>query len=523
MLKILRKKGVAKRICWSIVIIIIIAFGFAGKAYLLSGRKHTNYAGTIFGKKIAFNDYAKAYHAVNIQEMLKYGDNFDKIKPFLNLEAAAWDRLILLHEANIAKINVSDEEVIDEIKKYPFFQRNGKFDNDLYKRILLRYFRIKPREFEESIRQTLMMRKLYEQKTAGTSISEQEIFNTYKRRNEKVQVNYVLIPTKAFLNKATFNEKKAHEYFKNHKNEFKVPVMVDVKYITLDFPTKDKDNNKQDNNNNNTTASKQDKNKDKEIEKIKTKAQQIYKQLTLSPSLKEVAQKNGIKMHTTGYFSMEKPNLKPGWSYKILTQVFQMQPGDIMEPFKTSKGLCIIQLRARKEAHIPTYQEAKEQIRKAVLKQEAKKIAKQAGEQYLKTIKEELSKTKLKDFAKIVKNLGLEIHQTPIFTRGQYLPTVGISHNFQTAAFKLTPENPLSGLIDTPKGFCILYLEKYIPVDKKQYTKDRNSLSKILLDQRKNEIFNNYMKAIREKANLKDNIAEIQKNKTNNSQSNENP
>ncbi len=506
MLKILRKKGVAKRISWVIVILIILAFGFAGKAYLLSGRKQFNYAGEIFGRKISFDQYKKAYKAVSIQALIQYGDNFDKLKPFLNLEREAWDRLILLHEAKKAKITVSDEEVIETIAKYPFFQKNGKFDNEIYTRILRRYFRIKPRDFEESMRETIMMAKLYEQKTAGISISEKEIFNNYKKRNEKVQVNYVFVPIDKFIDKAVFNEKKAKEYFNSHKQEFKVPLMIDVKYITLKFPNTDKKNEDKAKKQNDKKSKKQ-----KTKEEIIEEAEKIYQQLLLTPSLKDVAKKHGIEMYTTGFFSMEKPNLKPGWSYKILNEVFQMKPGDIMEPFETPKGICIIQLRARKESHIPEYEEAKEKVRKTILKLEAKKIARQTAEEYLKTIKEEMKKTQLKDFAKTAKKLGLEIHKTPIFTRGQYLPTIGISSDFQKAAFSLTKNHPLSGIVETPKGFCILYLEKYVPVDMDKYTKERSKLSEQLLMQRKNEAFNDYIKNIRIKAKLKDNIAEMQK------------
>ncbi len=514
MLKILRKKGVAKRICGGIVILIIVAFGFAGKAYLLNGRgkNQFNYAGKIFGKKISFDQYKKAYKAVNIQALIQYGDNLDKLRPFLNLEREAWDRLILLHEAKKAKITVSDEEVIETIAQYPFFQQDGQFNNKIYTRILRGYFHIKPRDFEESVRETIMMAKLYEQKTAGISVSEKEIFNNYKLRNEKVQVSYVFVPIDKFIDKAVFNEKKAKEYFNSHKEEFKVPLMVDVKYITLKFPAPSKKNkNKSEKKSNKNEKQQNDK------EKIIEKAKQIYQQLILTPSLKDIAKKNGIEMHTTGFFSMEKPNLKPGWSYKILNKVFQMRPGDIMEPFETPKGICIIQLRARKKSHLPNYEEVKEKVRNTILKLEAKKIARQTAEQYLKSIKAEMNKTQLKDFAKTAKKLGLELHKTPIFTRGQYLPTIGISSNFQKAAFSLTKNHPISGVVETAKGFCILYLEKYIPVDMDKYTKERNKLSKRLLMQRKNEAFNEYIKDIRSKAKLKDNIAEMEKRqKTNN-------
>lgn len=105
MLKILRKKGVAKKIIWFIAIVIIISFGFFGTASLLSNQRNTGYAGKIFGKKISFDQFEKVYGHVAIQALIKYGDNFNKIREHLDLESQTWDRLIMLHEAKKERNN----------------------------------------------------------------------------------------------------------------------------------------------------------------------------------------------------------------------------------------------------------------------------------------------------------------------------------------------------------------------------------------------------------------------------------
>ena len=53
MLKLLRKKGIAKKVIWFIAIIIIISFGFLGTAYLITDSGSVNDAGKIFGKTIS--------------------------------------------------------------------------------------------------------------------------------------------------------------------------------------------------------------------------------------------------------------------------------------------------------------------------------------------------------------------------------------------------------------------------------------------------------------------------------------
>ena len=59
MLKLLRKKGVAKKVIWFVAILIIFSFGFLGTAYLITGNNAPGYAGRIFGKKISVEDLKK--------------------------------------------------------------------------------------------------------------------------------------------------------------------------------------------------------------------------------------------------------------------------------------------------------------------------------------------------------------------------------------------------------------------------------------------------------------------------------
>ena len=116
---------------------------------------------------------------------------------------------------------------------------------------------------------------------------------------------------------------------------------------------------------------------------------------------------------------------------------------------------------------MPDYEEAKERARTAVIELKAKAIAKEKAGSYKQAVLGELEKSKLKDFPKAAKDLGLDIVQTPVFNRGQYLPQIGLSKDFQEAAFALNEENNISDVVETEKGYCILHLDSYIPVEER--------------------------------------------------------
>ena len=210
------------------------------------------------------------------------------------------------------------------------------------------------------------------------------------------------------------------------------------------------------------------------------------------------------------------------YPFLLVDKIIEMEPGKrivgiknvtMNEPFfqghfpgfPVMPGVLIIEAMAQVAAllaYCNAAGEAKEKVRASVVAKEAKSIARQKAEETLKTIKEEWARAALKEFPAIAKNLGLEISQTPVFTRGQYLPKIGISGDFQEAAFQLTEENSISDTVETANGYCILHLDAYTPADEKAYEKERETLRTSILKERKAQAFNDFLSRLRVKAKV---------------------
>lgn len=514
MLKVLRKKGTMKKILWFVAIVIIISFGVLGQAYRLE-KKATGgrYAGKIFGKKISLDEYQKNYQETSIQAMLQHGQNFYKIKQMLNLEAQTWDQIILLYEANRRRIRISDAQVVDAITHFSFFQRDGQFDKELYTYILQSFLRIQPRFFEETMRNSLKIVQVSKQETDSVTLSDDEIFDAYKMKNEKVQVSYAFFSADDYKSAVTFDENQAKDYYQNHKNDFLIAPTVDVEYIRIPAvkETKNSDADK--------TATAKTAETNAESSPAKTpeetagqetaadKASRIATELTANPDFAKVAQANNLTVETTGLFSIEQPTLKAGWPFTLIQKIFEMNPGQIMDPIETADGYQILRIKEKKDAYIPDYDESKAKVKDAWLQTEAKKIAQQKAEDYLKVLQEEAAKVKKIDFTQLAKKSNVTLQQTPLFNRGQYLPAIGISKDFQDAAFSLSEEAPVSNVIDTTKGYAILHLDSQVPIDQKDFEKEKDSLGQTLLTEKKSNVFMNFLTRLRLQANLEDNIS----------------
>ncbi|MDP2652981.1 MAG: peptidyl-prolyl cis-trans isomerase [Candidatus Omnitrophota bacterium] len=492
MLKFIRKKGVMKKILWCLAIVIILVFGFLGQAYLLNAPGEIRNAGQIFGRTVSLEEFEKQRQQTVVQAILRYGKNFNKIRDFLNIEAETWDRLILLQEARKRRITVSDADVIAAVQKYPFFQgEDGAFDSLRYNDVLKYALKIRPRDFEETVRDSLKFEKLYLLETSSTDVTEEEAFNAYRQENEKVQVSYAFIPAEEFKGQVSVDEAEVEKYYQDHKQEFFMPPAVNAEYVRAEYPADLKDE---------ALA----KAKDETLAKIRAVIQEAAEGKTLA----ETAKGQGLTVQESGFFSMEQPNLQMGQSFETLQNIFRMDPGQISDPIETPRGFQVIRLKEKKEAYVPEFADIKDTVAEAWKVQEAKQFAKQKAEESLTALTGALASTQFPDFAKTARDMKLDVQQTPFFSLGQYLPTIGIEKGFQETAFSLNDTKKISGIVEVLKGYCILYLDSRQPADMKGFEEKKQEIADALLTEKRNQVFSDFLTKLRLQANLKDNISE---------------
>jgi len=70
---------------------------------------------------------------------------------------------------------------------------------------------------------------------------------------------------------------------------------------------------------------------------------------------------------------------------------------------------------------------------------------------------------------------------------------------------------PLSGVVATPNGYCILYLDNYVPADENEYAKVKDSLKEALLEEKQDSVFGDFVTQLRVKADFVDNLANLRK------------
>ena len=486
MLKTFRKEGIQKKILWVLASIIIISFVFFGTTASRVGNDSSSIAGKIFGKKVSITDFQKQYNNTRDQAIMIHGESFFKMAPYLDLENETWDRLILLTEAKRQNIKAKDDEVVEFIQSLPMFQRSGQFDSILYKDLVRFIFKRNPRDFEEGMREQLVIRKLFEKATASMTINEKEIREAFRRDHEKIQISYVLFSASDFQNGITATDEEVKSYFETHTEEFMNPPSVNIEYITLAYPADAKDADKK---------------------ALKEKVYLIDRKLSSGAKFENVAKDNSLEIKESGLFSMEQPNIALGWSYDTLQKLFILEVGQTSEAIETPNGYQFLKIKERQEATLPDFTSVQSKVAEAVKTQKALAIAKQKADESAQKLKDVFAANPETTFRRTAEDLGLKVLETPLFNRGQYLPTIGLSKEFQDAAYDLTEKDKLSAApVETAKGYTILYRENIEPVKEDDFQEAKNKYATELINAKRNQMILSYMTDLRLRADIQSTI-----------------
>ncbi|MBF0532862.1 MAG: peptidylprolyl isomerase [Candidatus Omnitrophica bacterium] len=499
MLKLIRKKGIMKKVVWIIANLIILSFGLFGTATLLTRKDKSNSAGKIFNKKITLEDFDRHHRAVVAQGLMRYGKEFYSLQQTLNLDAETWDRLILLAEAKNRGIQVADSEVVEKIQSIPFFQSNGQFDSRMYDMILRQTFRMPARAFEEATRDSIAIAKLFDAVTSPFVVTDQDALAVYNNKNEKAQVSYVPFLAEDFKQSVNATDGEAKEYFGQHTAEFTRPPMINVEYLHLAFAPPPE-----------AVKPGAEKKSADETAKDKTRdqAKVIFQEMRQKTGLENISEKYSVPLLTSGFFSMDQPNLSLGWSYDQLTRLFQLDKNDPVTIFETTDGVDCVKIKEWKPSATPEYNTIQEEVRQKVLTQKALVLAREKAAETLTKIHAELpADASAEDFRKTAQKLNLNVLPTPLFVRGDYLAKLGPSPKFQEAAFALTKADRISSVIEIPNGFCFIHLDDKAPADPAQFEAQKEKITESLLRQKHLLAFNEFLVKLRSAAHLEDHIS----------------
>jgi hypothetical protein len=191
-----------------------------------------NKAGTIFGKSVSYDDLREVMISTQVFYQALYG--------FMPREMSAQDAFILLAQLRAAEergIVVSDKDIATYIKSIPAFQKDGKFDRELYNKYLqsLADNGCSEADLINGIRTQFMINSLSVEIQNSVIVTDNEVENFYRIMNEKITVRVADFKNNDYKAKIERSMDGMNAFFEANRDRYMIEPQAKALVAVFDF------------------------------------------------------------------------------------------------------------------------------------------------------------------------------------------------------------------------------------------------------------------------------------------------
>ena len=422
---------------------------------------------SVNGRSITVGSFQKVYRAQVQAYRNAYADSFNEdLLKQLGIDQQILNQMIeeeaAVVEAQRLGLQVSNSELRDRILTMPGLQENGAFIGEERYRQMLRFQRppMTVTEFEESLRRAIMVEKLRAAVTDWMSVSGTEVEEEYRRRNEKVKLELVLVPASKFEDQVTLSDDEVAAHYEAHKRDYDLPAKRKVKYLLVDVQS--------------LRA---------KVNVTPQEAENSYKQNTQQYSAPEQVRASHILLKTEGQdeaavrakaeallakaragadfaqlateFSEDEGSKDRGGDLDYFGRgrmvpefeqvAFSLEPGAISDLVKTNFGFHIIKVVDKKPASTRPFSEVQTQIVEQLKWERAQAEAKKLADEIQAEIKTPA------DMEAVATRHALKVQESDFFASTEPVVGLGFSTDVSQRAFALD-DGKVSEAIQTGQG-----------------------------------------------------------------------
>ena len=415
--------------------------------------------------------------------------------PFLTRQVAEQMvmRKAMQVEASRLGLRVTDDELRDELRSGPLaaelFPGGNFIGQDRYEQFVSQQFNMGVTQFEQQVKDDLLLRKLQALVDGGVSVSDSEIEQESRRENTKVKLEYAVLsidkvtseihPSEAEL-KAFFDKNQARyanaipekrkanyividtakvseqvsvtredlqRYYNQHRDEYRVPDEVNLRLIQVRTPPPGADG----------------KVDQKAVDAARQKAEDILKQLKTGANFAELAKKQSDD-------PSKENGGELGWIGRgripdIEDQIFALSKGQTSEVLRSALGFNMVRVDDKRTAHVQSLDEVRATI-EPIVRQEKTARAVETLANEVRT----LARTSGLDAAGA--KSGLAVIHSDLFSRASSLPGVGAVPEFMDAVFSARVKDPPE-MTTTPQGRVLFQVTEIKPPQKPTFDEVR--------------------------------------------------
>lgn len=384
---------------------------------------------------------------------------------------------VLELEAGRLGIRVSDEERAQRIRQLlpTTFAGDTFVGMERYAADVQLRFDLSVPEFEDLVRRGLLEEKFRRLVTSAISVTPEEVDLEFRRRNEKIKIDYVVVKPGDLEAKVEVTDADLASHFEKNKARYKIPERRVIRYALLDFNqlrqrvTVSEEELRAHYNEqieryripNRVRAShvlfKTIGKTDAEVEETRKKAEDVLKKAKKGAKFEELA-----KQYSEDTTKTKGGDL--GWIIQGQTvpefekAAFGLPPGSISELVKTQYGFHIIKIVSHETARLKTLDEVRDSILPGLTTEKAERLANEQTDKISAAIRQ----SGRRPLDEIAVQFHLTIGETRPVAANDTVIELGSSQELRDAAFRLRLGD-LSYPIRTDRGFIVATVKEIQP------------------------------------------------------------
>ena len=477
--------GLLTIIC--VLMVITLVPGFGSSDFLGGGGPPRGVVATVGGEDVTAVDVQREARGMLEQQFPRGGEQASMLMPFFAQRAAQLliQQKVVLAEAKRLGLRATDEEVRDELQNDPnykgvFFVDGNFIGQEKYEALLQSHGLTVP-QFEEQVRDQILLSKLRQLVSGGVSVSDSEIQKEFEKKNAKVKFDYAVLQKDAVAkdihpadvelaayydrNKATYNnsipekrkisyvmlntaqlagqaqvsDQELQAYYDRHRDEFRTPDQVNVRQILIKTPLPGTDG----------------KVDAKAADEARKKADDVLKQLKGGAKFEELAKKYSEDPSSSNGGSIGWINHGGFPVPEVDKAAFSLPKGGTSDVINAGYAFVILHIDDKQSAHVKTLSEVKGQIEPGIKQQKAMQAADSEAAALL-------TQSRSQGLDKAAAAKGMQVVNTDFIGSTDSLPGIGNSPELMNAVFGASDKSP-ADRVQLPQGLVIFQLQQIKP------------------------------------------------------------
>jgi peptidyl-prolyl cis-trans isomerase D len=501
-----------------LVITFVVGFGFSFQQFGFGRGVPQGTAAEVNGENISLIEFLRVRENL-YKQFGQQGEVPEAIQNYINLSALNQliDLKLLSQKARAMGFRVTDEELSEAIRSNPAFQIDRQFiGTEAYKTLIRQSTNDTVSHFEMKYREEILAQKLVNFINETAKITDEELFNIYKKQNEKVNLYFVEFSLEEYSDSVSPNKEEISSYYEMNKDEFKTPELRRIRYYkltpdNLESKVMVSDQEIEAYYNAYPDEFRSEENdvlplsgvKEKVKDKIKKQRAEFLKDDFLKEldekfeksSFTELAHQNGIVDISESKVFAAGEAIE-GIPLQVVSKAFSTNKGEKAYSI-AGDTIWIIEVAGVSPPYQKHLDEAEGEVTEKIKTTKAKESSRLKAQQFLEGLN--TAKEGIKEFAK---SKGLAVEETGFFSRLDNVPKIN-SEELKKEVFFLEESKPVASRVYiSGERFYIVSLKEIQEPDTKEIEAKKAELRENEIAHRRNDILSEWIQKLREEAKI---------------------